>query len=84
MTEKKPYRSNPPAFPRPLSTDEHEKPCNSSMDQEGMTLRDYFAGQVMAGFCADHSWYIGNPENMAKFSYQVADAMLTERQKGVE
>ena len=35
-----------PAFPRPHSTDEHEFPCNEYDDQQGMMLRDWFAGQA--------------------------------------
>jgi len=43
-------------------------------------LRDYFAGQALAGLCA-------NPENIGKgdyisgMAYGLADAMLTEREK---
>ena len=51
----------------------------------GMTLRDYFAGQALAGWIAgtrdpeasswDHRWW-------AREAYATADAMLAERQKG--
>lgn len=42
----------------------------------GMTLRDWFAGQVLAGTnFAD--W--GTHDALAQFSYAVADAMLKER-----
>ena len=53
--------------------------------QEGMALRDYFAGQILSGFYAG---YIANenlhaisPEEIAKEMYEVADAMLKEREK---
>ena len=45
---------------------------------EGMTLRDYFAGQALAGMLADPECD-GNGASMAKSSYQLADAMITER-----
>jgi hypothetical protein len=48
-----------------------------------MTLRDYFAGQALAGISAG---YWGNPEmtglspqDLAAEAYALADAMLTER-----
>jgi hypothetical protein len=55
------------AFPRPGTT--------------GMTLRDLFAGQVLAGICA-HPDSSNNPIHLAAFSYRLADAMLAERAKG--
>jgi len=39
----------------------------------GMTLRDYFAGQVIAGDVG------GSPSQQAKWAYEVADAMLKAR-----
>lgn len=46
----------------------------------GMTLRDYFAGQAMAGMMSDSGC---NPtrHHTAKDSYLLADAMLAERAK---
>ncbi len=49
--------------------------------QEGMTLRDYFAGQALAGWLAT----FGPSEeaesaHIAVFSYRVADAMLAKRE----
>ena len=48
----------------------------------GMTLRDYFAGQALAGLCAygipgEHH----TPEATAEDAYAYADAMLAEREK---
>lgn len=50
--------------------------------QTGMTLRDYFAAKAMQGMCAngDADNY-EDFEDMAGVAYQMADAMLTERQK---
>lgn len=55
----------------------------------GMTLRDYFAGQCLAGFqeaCTDDTpdgkWTFGPTyEDLAKSCYRQADAMLAERLK---
>lgn len=51
----------------------------------GMTLRDYFAGQALAGMVSNLS--IGNPSDAwkkAELCYRFADAMLAEREKGNE
>ena len=47
----------------------------------GMSLRDYFAGQAMAGQLADPDGEI-DPKLIARWSYAYADAMLAEREKG--
>ena len=41
----------------------------------GMTLRDWFAGQALAGVNA------ATEQEAARFAYAVADAMLAERAK---
>lgn len=46
----------------------------------GMSLRDYFAGQALAGISSRQSFY--NIEHgAAESSYRIADAMLEEREK---
>lgn len=48
-----------------------------------MSLRDYFAGQALAGFAADPeaSWQDGGGlPSMARCAYQWADAMLEARE----
>ena len=49
----------------------------------GMSLRDYFAGQALAGLlaCPETS---GGEEAFALNAYKYADAMLAERQKELE
>jgi hypothetical protein len=46
----------------------------------GMTLRDWFAGQALAGFCANpvgiSNW---SPDGIAQDAYKIADSMLVER-----
>lgn len=48
--------------------------------KEGMTLRDWFAGQALTGLMS-----ISNPEllteGIAACAYMAADAMLEEREK---
>ena len=46
----------------------------------GMTLRDYFAGQALAGRNARDSIY-ATWKHMAMDCYEIADAMLDEREK---
>lgn len=50
---------------------------------KGMSLRDYFAGQALAGMLCDIKC-VGESEYIAKWAYRYADAMLAERQKGRE
>ena len=59
-----------PAFPT-----EH---TDTSGLYDGMTLRDYFAAKAMAGYLPGD--YLSS-EEVAEFSYRVADAMLLERAK---
>ena len=47
----------------------------------GMSLRDYFAGQALAGQLAEPDSG-KEPEYIANWCYRYADAMLAERQKG--
>ena len=47
---------------------------------EGMSLRDYFAAQALRlDWVADSQL---NAESTAQWAYEVADAMLAEREKG--
>lgn len=56
---------------------------------QGMSLRDWFAGQAMAaitGSSKSGGWNIGNQgadnATIANAAYVIADAMLAEREKG--
>jgi hypothetical protein len=60
-----------PAFPRTYGADGHN----------GMTLRDYFAAQIITAYLTNvgipsmkADWYAG-------MAYEMADAMLKEREK---
>ena len=65
--------ANPYAFPRPFS---FTQGGHYAWEQDGMTLRDYFAGQVLAGMAA-----AGREEFDAVVCYEAADAMLKAREK---
>jgi hypothetical protein len=45
---------------------------------DGMKLRDWFAGQALAGLTARHEQY-ASIEEVASLAYAVADAMLAAR-----
>lgn len=62
---------NPPAFARPCGM--HEGGQNSS--QEGMTLRDYFAGMALIGLSGRHM----TCAVIARSCYDLADSMLNMR-----
>ena len=53
--------------------------------QHGMSLRDWFAGQALAGMLASdqvgESQWADNKDYAASFAYKMADAMLQERAK---
>lgn len=75
-----------PAFPKP-----NKYPC----EQDGMSLRDYFAAHALAGMAANESWVAyargcirgdGGSHHDARAwtateAYGLADAMLAERAK---
>ncbi len=49
---------------------------------KGMSLRDWFAGQALAIWCASDEWEPNSFETMAKEAYSLADAMLAARKEG--
>ena len=75
---------NPSAFPYEelFQMNSHTlKPIRHS----GMTLRDYFAGQALAGFVTPQvktykEWQQENANNDATYCYLLADAMLNARE----
>ena len=72
-------RDGGPAFPMPFSTDEHTAPCNSTMADSGMTLRDYFAAATLAN--PNFHDPDDTQEEIARCAYSIADCMLQEREK---
>lgn len=81
MKSQKP--DNPPAFPvdGPYAFE------SLQTGNSGATLRDYFAAKAMQGYVSTYpkrtpySNIIDHAELISYMAYQVADAMLIERQK---
>ena len=61
-----------PAFPAPAFAE--------NITTQGMTLRDYFAGQALAGMFADRNRSLTQEHHMAHDAYLIADAMLAARE----
>ncbi|HBM3177426.1 TPA: hypothetical protein LVM02_005345 [Klebsiella michiganensis] len=70
-----------------MSKENNGGPVYPTQGYEGLTLRDYFAGQVMQGWLASYPESNQHPvathhENMvAELSYLMADAMLKAREE---
>jgi len=63
---------------------EIEQATRSNIKSPGMTLRDYFAGQAIAGFASAQDkngvWRaVDCEEGIAIQCYKIADAMIKER-----
>lgn len=79
---------NPFAFPRTLDADEVE----FASVQEGMTLRDWFAGRICSAAIVNAAGIGGMSTNervtmwglLAEMSYEASDAMLRARTKGTD
>ena len=72
--------NNPPAFPGKqkalLIKSEHSDIAKQyEIDQNGMTLRDYFAAKAMLRIGVNTSY-----EDLAKTAYKIADEMLKARE----
>lgn len=73
MSDNNKYDTMPFPFDSP-------SPLPTQSDGLKVGLRDYFAGQALAGLLADRNAEL-NPNLNAKWAYEYADAMLTERAK---
>jgi hypothetical protein len=79
-----------PAFPATSGWDSQGNWCRSYADNEGMTLRDYFAAKAMQGWVqATTKPYVHvgeyqvdsvSEDHIAKIAYKMADAMLKARE----
>jgi hypothetical protein len=68
--------NNPPAFP-------NESNAGNIWNDKGMTLRDYFAAKAMQGLIHhfDFGTFRDDPERLALWAYDAADAMLKAREQ---
>lgn len=90
MLKAKPSEDKKPANPSAFPSFFGDVGGELHRPEYGMTLRDWFAGQVIAGLCADKTFQLRlkvndemvlNPD-LSKFPYEVADAMLKAREAG--
>ena len=76
---------NPPAFPQQCAD-----ALDVGMVHTGMSLRDWIAGQALAGFIANPNTpdqlighgFLGSKDILAEWAYAAADAMLEARKQG--
>jgi len=71
MKDEKKIEDGGPAFPAIGSE-------TFPSDPQGMSLRDWFAGQALVGLLSDPECG-GGSEALARTSYSIADAMLSAR-----
>lgn len=66
-----------PAFPMAGNTSNWDAEKGQYVPQHGMALRDWFAGQALAGLVANigPKFWVGDAENV----YEIADAMIAAR-----
>jgi hypothetical protein len=72
-----PAPENPPAFPRTVQNWNERL----SSEAEGMSLRDWFAGQALAHAYTHQRDGAEEADLAAMWAYQLADALLAERDK---
>ncbi len=71
---------NPQAFPQPRYLDYNgREPGTYKGGNDGMTLRDYFAGQVITGMMAHPMKSVVPTPELVRYAYEIADAMLKAR-----
>ena len=58
-------------------SDEQQAFPDGLLNQDGMTLRDYFAAKALQGILFEGL----EPEETAKHAYAMADAMMVAREK---
>ena len=69
--------ASPPSAPAPAASE-----WEIDHRAEGLSLRDYFAAQALAGMCSTRGTLIAHGyEWLAREAFQIADAMLAERAK---
>jgi hypothetical protein len=51
------------------------------IEQDGMTLRDYFAAKAMQSVIIQDAYEYESAAELSHWAYEIADAMLEEREK---
>jgi hypothetical protein len=74
---KTPSNDGGAAFP---VVDGYHKDGRHRGGESGMTLRDYFAGQALAGYVANENSWTVTCAKSAEDAYNYADAMLAARE----
>jgi hypothetical protein len=67
-----------PAFPSTIQYFPDDKNAN---EEQGMTLRQYYAGQVLIGIMANTNSTAVTSDTIAAWCFQMADAMLKAEQE---
>lgn len=70
-----------PAFPIVAMDAATGQPINGCF-YPGMSLRDWFAGQALAGLLSHGQWATTEADMFARDAYALADAMLRAREAG--
>ena len=70
------------AFPLPASVQQVPGGTAFTMQQDGMTLREYYAGQALAGLLANDTGPAGDWKKSAKDALEAADALIAELEGG--
>jgi hypothetical protein len=76
--------SKSPAFPVSLAMNEGHQDGPGTWQHPGISIRDYFAAKALQGILSDvpESMYgLDWKEKIVSTSYEIADAMLAEREK---
>jgi hypothetical protein len=74
------YSDGGPAFPCPDDYNQDGTPIYGPRNLQGMTLRDWFAGQALAGLLGNSNYGPPNSKEDANMAYLIADAMLKARE----
>lgn len=67
-----------PAFP---TSEQNNDGSLTNAGSMGLSMRDWFAGQALAGMMANPLWDKENPDDMAWSAYKHANEMMEARKK---
>lgn len=75
MSDEAERRGREPAFPH-IAVEGHKD------YRAGLTMRDWFAGQVVASAAANYGFNEFGAQDLSVHAYRIADAMIRERDRG--